>query len=36
VEQAYEATPDGRRFLVRATPGNAGEPLTVIVNWQRW
>ena len=29
----YEAAPDGQRFLVRATPGQAGQPLTVIVNW---
>jgi hypothetical protein len=30
----YEATPDGQRFLVRATPlQQAAEPLTVIVNW---
>jgi Tol biopolymer transport system component len=29
----YETTPDGQRFLVRAAPGKAGEPLTVIVNW---
>lgn len=29
----YDATPDGQRFLVRATPGQAGQPLTVIVNW---
>jgi eukaryotic-like serine/threonine-protein kinase len=29
----YEATSDGQRFLVRATPKQAGEPLTVIVNW---
>jgi hypothetical protein len=29
----YDAAPDGQRFLVRATPGQAGEPLTVIVNW---
>ena len=29
----YEATADGQRFLVRAVPGHAGEPLTVIVNW---
>jgi hypothetical protein len=29
----YEVTPDGQRFLVRATPGRAGAPLTVIVNW---
>ncbi len=29
----YEATPDGQRFLVRATLGQTGQPLTVIVNW---
>jgi Tol biopolymer transport system component/predicted Ser/Thr protein kinase len=29
----YDATPDGQRFLVRATPGQAAQPLTVIVNW---
>jgi serine/threonine protein kinase len=30
----YEPTPDGQRFLVRATPQQqAAEPLTVIVNW---
>ena len=29
----YEVAPDGQRFLVRATPGQAGQPLTVIVNW---
>ena len=29
----YEAAPDGQRFLVRAAMGQAGEPLTVIVNW---
>jgi hypothetical protein len=29
----YDATPDGQRFLVRATPAKAGDPLTVIVNW---
>ena len=29
----YDATPDGQRFLVRATPAQAGQPLTVIVNW---
>jgi hypothetical protein len=29
----YEATADGQRFLVRATPGQAAQPLTVIVNW---
>jgi Tol biopolymer transport system component/predicted Ser/Thr protein kinase len=30
---SYDAAPDGQRFLVRATPGQAGQPLTVIVNW---
>jgi hypothetical protein len=30
----YEATADGQRFLVRATPQQqAAEPLAVIVNW---
>jgi len=29
----YEAAPDGQRFLVRATPKQAAQPLTVIVNW---
>lgn len=29
----YDTAPDGQRFLVRATPGQAGESLTVIVNW---
>jgi eukaryotic-like serine/threonine-protein kinase len=29
----YDATADGQRFLVRATPAQAGQPLTVIVNW---
>jgi hypothetical protein len=29
----YDIAPDGQRFLVRATPGQAGQPLTVIVNW---
>jgi Tol biopolymer transport system component len=29
----YEATPDGQRFLVLATPGQAGQPLTVVLNW---
>lgn len=30
----YEIAPDGRRFLVRATPEKqAGHPLTLIVNW---
>ena len=29
----YDATPDGQRFLVRAKPGQAAQPLTVIVNW---
>ena len=29
----FETTPDGQRFLVRATPGPVTQPLTVIVNW---
>jgi hypothetical protein len=29
----YEVAPDGNRFLVRATSGQASSPLTVIVNW---
>jgi Tol biopolymer transport system component/predicted Ser/Thr protein kinase len=29
----YDTTPDGQRFLVRATPEYVGQPLTVIVNW---
>jgi dipeptidyl aminopeptidase/acylaminoacyl peptidase len=29
----YDATPDGQRFLVRAVPQKASEPLTVIINW---
>jgi len=29
----YEVAPDGQRFLVRATPDQAPQPLTVIVNW---
>jgi predicted Ser/Thr protein kinase len=29
----YDTAPDGQRFLVRATPGHAAQPLTVIVNW---
>jgi hypothetical protein len=29
----YEVAPDGQRFLVRATPQQAAQPLTVIVNW---
>jgi hypothetical protein len=30
----YDTTPDGQRFLVRATPEHgASQPLTVIVNW---
>ncbi|MBZ5626222.1 MAG: hypothetical protein LAQ69_47190 [Acidobacteriia bacterium] len=29
----YDAASDGQRFLVRATPGQAGQSLTVIVNW---
>jgi len=29
----YDLTPDGGRFLVLATPEQAAQPLTVIVNW---
>jgi Tol biopolymer transport system component len=29
----YEAAADGQRFLVCARPGQAAQPLTVIVNW---
>jgi serine/threonine protein kinase len=29
----YEVAPDGQRFLVRAAPQQAAQPLTVIVNW---
>ena len=30
----YDTAPDGQRFLVRATAGQAAaQPLTVIVNW---
>jgi Tol biopolymer transport system component len=29
----YDTTADGKRFLVRATPGQGVQPLTVIVNW---
>jgi Tol biopolymer transport system component/predicted Ser/Thr protein kinase len=29
----YDATSDGQRFLVRTTTAQAGQPLTVIVNW---
>jgi len=29
----YDAAPDGQHFLVRATPPQASQPLTVIVNW---
>ena len=29
----YEVAPDGKRFLVRATPDQTPRPLTVIVNW---
>jgi hypothetical protein len=29
----YQAAPDGQSFLVRATPQQVAEPLTVIVNW---
>ena len=29
----YDTTSDGQRFLVRPTPRQAAQPLTVIVNW---
>ncbi len=29
----YDTAPDGQGFLVRATAGQTGESLTVIVNW---
>ena len=29
----YEVAPDGQRFLVRAIPRQAAEPLTAIVSW---
>jgi eukaryotic-like serine/threonine-protein kinase len=29
----YEVAPDGKRFLILATPRNSVQPLTVIVNW---
>ena len=29
----YDTSPDGQRFVVRATPEQAAQPLTVIVNW---
>jgi hypothetical protein len=29
----YDVTPDGQRFLVRAVPGQPGQPLNLIVNW---
>jgi Tol biopolymer transport system component/tRNA A-37 threonylcarbamoyl transferase component Bud32 len=29
----YDVASDGQRFLVRALPGQVGDPLTVIVNW---
>ena len=29
----YEVAPDGQRFLIRAIPTRAPEPLTAIVNW---
>ncbi len=32
-QSPYDTAPDGQRFLVRAAPGEAGQPLTVIVNW---
>jgi hypothetical protein len=31
----YDTAPDGQRFLVPATPGQMGQPLTVIVNCRR-
>jgi Tol biopolymer transport system component len=33
VWRPYEATPDGQRFVVRATMQRPSAPLTVIVNW---
>jgi hypothetical protein len=31
---SYDVAPDGKKFLVRATPEKqAGRPLTLIVNW---
>jgi len=30
---AYDAAPDGQRFLVRAAPQHGEQPMTVIVNW---
>jgi eukaryotic-like serine/threonine-protein kinase len=32
-QSPYEVGPDGKRFLVLATPRNSVQPLTVIVNW---
>jgi Tol biopolymer transport system component/predicted Ser/Thr protein kinase len=29
----YDVAPDGQRFLIPGTPGQAHQPLTVIVNW---
>jgi serine/threonine protein kinase len=29
----FDVAPDGKRFLIRATPGQMGAPLNVIVNW---
>jgi hypothetical protein len=29
----YDTAPDGQRFVVRATEGQAAKPLTVIANW---
>jgi hypothetical protein len=29
----YDRGSDGKRFLVRSTPRQAAQPLTVIVNW---
>ncbi|HEV2198794.1 MAG TPA: protein kinase [Bryobacteraceae bacterium] len=34
LDAPYDVAPDGQRFLVRATPQQqAGQPLTLIVNW---
>ena len=33
VGPTYQASRDGRRFLVLSTPETAPEPLNVIVNW---
>jgi len=29
----FDVAPDGQRFLVRAAPQQAAQPLTLIVNW---